>query len=348
MNKPMDRTEDQLVLLPRRRQLGLFRWDGSDAEELAVVGAPAWAPTKLDRSSGYLATLTNDGKKVRAWNLDDDELGEPVIDRKLPERNHIHAMQFVGDQLYLGSEFKRYGILWRTSVEKPDNSWEMVDVPEEVISAGKAVDGFDLRDGRLLAIDNIVLPKYFLTFDVEVPGDPQLEEAVEMPDHGTYEGVFTADSNASWVVIGSGSVGRGGVSRHISFVEPATLRESAVLKYATSKDPSMASFGDSPDFPVDLAVTDEYLYLARGSTGVEAFDIQDILDEAPEPPEAPGDVRGRGPRPIDVSEVPSQMLKLDSDAKVLSVQTAPGQEGCFATLKFDKLEHGWEWLTPNY
>jgi hypothetical protein len=42
------------------------------------------------------------------------------------------------------------------------------------------------------------------------------------------------------------------------------------------------------------------------------------------------------------------MLKLDSDAKVLSVQTAPGQEGCFATLKFDKLEHGWEWLTPNY
>jgi hypothetical protein len=255
-------------------------------------------------------------------------------------------MEFVGNQLYLGSEYRDHGILWRAPVEEPDGSLETVDVPEEVVRAGKAVDAFDLRDDRLLAVDNIALPKYFLTYDVTDPVDPNLTDVAKMPHHGTYESVFAADSSTSWIAMASGSVGHGGVTKHISLVDPATLSESTAIRYADFRDALTRIRGSSPEFPVDVAVTDDFLYLARGSRGVEVFKIEDILQEKPEPMDVPEEVRSSSPPTLDASDVPSRKIAPESDAEVIAVQTLPGQEGCFATLKFDKLEHGWEWLEP--
>jgi len=66
------------------------------------------------------------------------------------------------NNLFVGGEMGKE-ILIQYQIKK--NQWEKLEVPKEVQMWGKAVDDLVINDSLLIAIDNLIIPKYFITLN---------------------------------------------------------------------------------------------------------------------------------------------------------------------------------------
>lgn len=54
---------------------------------------------------------------------------------------------------------------------------------------GKAVDDLLQKGTTVIAVDNIVYPKYIIEYDFKDPEHPVLAKSYRLPDNGTYESI---------------------------------------------------------------------------------------------------------------------------------------------------------------
>jgi hypothetical protein len=85
------------------------------------------------------------------------------------------------------------------------------------MSDRKEFDALIVHQDRLIAVDNIILPKYLVIFNLqsEEIGNPRFET---LASHGTYEEIISVANNECYLIILSSTVGDRGSSRYISIV----------------------------------------------------------------------------------------------------------------------------------
>src|SRR5690606_14964784 len=70
--------------------------------------------------------------------------------------------------------------------------WYNLQIPKEVMFPGKAIDDLVVNDSLLIAIDDIVMPKYVLFYKLKPQGKLELSHFKELKSNGAYESIFQA------------------------------------------------------------------------------------------------------------------------------------------------------------
>jgi hypothetical protein len=162
-----------------------------------------------------------------------------------------------------------------------DLRWQSIDVPRSVLTFGKGIDGFALHDRTLIAVDDIVLPRYYLLYDVTDARSPRFIEARKLPAHSSYERITSVASNERALAVLSTTANHGHFGVHVSLVDLATLEERAVL-HASKRSSLRRASSPVVDFSA-VALTDRTLLIAAGKAGIGALDIDPWLAAAGEP-----------------------------------------------------------------
>lgn len=146
---------------------------------------------------------------------------------KLPGTPSIHALFVVDDVVFVGSDAGK-SMLGYVDL-RGSLKWQPIVVPKEANWTGKGVDGFARRGSKLVAIDDIVMPRYLFLLDISSPRNPQWIEHRHLPAHSSGERIRSVVSNEEIMILLSSSANHGAASLHIGFYDLETLSEYATL-----------------------------------------------------------------------------------------------------------------------
>lgn len=134
----------------------------------------------------------------------------------------------------------------------------------------KDIDALAIQDDRLLALDNVVMPKWLLIFELTDAG-AQGPSRIKLPDHGTYERIEGAAYRDGRFAVLSRTVGMMGASKHVWLLDGSSYgQEGNAYSFEASFDPRY----DEGFLPLicaeDIAVCRDILVLAGGRYGLIA------------------------------------------------------------------------------
>ncbi|MDH6308231.1 hypothetical protein M2451_001144 [Dysgonomonas sp. PFB1-18] len=90
------------------------------------------------------------------------------------------------DNVFIGGIIGREALIQYNIRSK---KWYSLDIPVELIFPGKAVDDILIKDSLLIAIDNIVLPKYALFYKLNAAEKYSFSHLTELKSNGAYENI---------------------------------------------------------------------------------------------------------------------------------------------------------------
>lgn len=130
-------------------------------------------------------------------------------------------------QVIAGGHSRKGEALWTRALGR-DRVWTSISLPDVVRKRGKSIDAVFARDDELIAIDNILMPKWILVYELL----PALREAgvelVRLPSHTTYEQIAHATEGQDVYAIYSSGVNHGIRSYYVSLIRKKNLAEIAV------------------------------------------------------------------------------------------------------------------------
>lgn len=113
---------------------------------------------------------------------------------------------------YFSNDIKSHELVATYSISQ--NKFTAVEMPFKEYD--KCIDDLLLDNDKIIAVDNIVYPKYLLEYDFSNPDFPNLIVSHSLPANGTYETIKKGTLNESYIALISSSIGMDGGGRHIN------------------------------------------------------------------------------------------------------------------------------------
>lgn len=175
----------------------------------------------------------------------------------------ITALMLHGDLVYVGGRAP-FGLLLGLVSLRGKLAWTPMEIPQDAHgSPGKGIDGFALHEGRLIVVDDVVFPWYFLIYDLSDPASPKPV------------GLRMFHGHVSSMACGHGLLAlrqirptHRQIRRFTRLYDLATLDERGSLE-----GPEGASeWGDVPGIP-GVAFAEGKLLMAQGEQGLGVLDL---------------------------------------------------------------------------
>jgi len=172
-------------------------------------------------------------------------------------------------KLFIGGEMGKE-ILIQYQIKK--NQWEKLEVPEEVQMWGKAVDDLVVNDSLLIAIDNIVTPKYVLFYNLKSEAKVELVHFKELKHNGAYESIHQGRITETYIGLLSDTYsGYVGATNHITIYNNLDLTNSFALS-SNQNDKNYHNF-------TDFVLTKDKVVIASKEKGLGIFEIKESYFE---------------------------------------------------------------------
>ncbi len=117
------------------------------------------------------------------------------------ENNHVFLNNIISHELVVS-----YSI--------PSDKFIVVDMPFK--KDNKCVDDLLIDNNKVIAVDDIVYPKYLIEYDFSNPDYPYLIKSYNLPKNGTYERISKGTLNEDYIALLSSSFGMDGGGRYIN------------------------------------------------------------------------------------------------------------------------------------
>jgi len=186
-------------------------------------------------AGGWIAAVTGKGRRLWAAQIDAALKVTSVSSRLLPDGVRATSTATVGQRLFVGGTMNRGTWLGMGDFREPAPGLQALALPTGMEVRGKPIDDLLVYGSRLLAIDNMVLPKWILVYDMNRGERPALVHHGMLPHHHTYEHIHHGAVGGGWLAILSSSVGRAGSFRHLAIYDAGSFREFAVLSFETDR-----------------------------------------------------------------------------------------------------------------
>lgn len=207
------------VFLPVEGQFWVCRADGAQVEPLAIAPGEPGATRRFSDDGSEFGVLDQGGKRLGHYQmLQQAPWFESVRPHAtLPKKGIAHALLVHGGALFAGGHGNTGESLWvRRDGRQPD--WDVVPLPDGIGRRGKAIDALFVHDQELVAIDNILLPKWILVYPMKHGLDAAGVRKYSLTSHTTYETVLRAtEGNRVYAVLSRG-VNHGIVSFHLALI----------------------------------------------------------------------------------------------------------------------------------
>lgn len=165
------------------------------------------------------------------------------------------------DNLFIGGEMgKEILIQYHLKSKK----WFQLEIPKEVIFFGKAVDDLVVNDTLLIAVDNIIMPKYILYYHLNSNDKLNFSHFKELKSNSSYESIHKARITNCYLGLLSTTMNHGTVREHITIYSDLNLVKSFAITVGFKKNMTFK----------DFILVDDKLYIANSSKGLGILKIQ--------------------------------------------------------------------------
>lgn len=169
------------------------------------------------------------------------------------------------DNIFVGGEMgKEILIQYHLKNEK----WYQLEIPSEVVVWGKAIDDLVVNDSLLIAIDNIVMPKYVLFYRLNSNGRLDLSHYKGLKHNGAYESIHQGRITETYIGLlsdtHSGYVAR---TNHITIYNNLDFSNSFALS-SNQMDKKYHTF-------TDFILINDKIVIASKEKGLGVFEIKE-------------------------------------------------------------------------
>lgn len=168
------------------------------------------------------------------------------------------------DNLFVGGEMgKEILIQYHLQNEK----WHQLEAPKEVVLFGKAIDDLVVNDSLLIAIDNIIMPKYILFYRLNTNGKLEFSHYKGLKHNGAYESIHQGRITETYIGLLSDTYsGYVGATNHITIYDNIEFTNSFVLS-SNQKDKDYHTF-------TDFLIVKDKIIIASKEKGLGIFEIR--------------------------------------------------------------------------
>lgn len=276
----MSTTHERAMVLPLDGEAALFRWTGERLEQRAGVSVPKAAPWAASIEADLLC-YAHENKIHLLRGVFSGELAAPQV-IAVPGKDYaFHSLALKGGVLFAGGRCGDEVVGW-LDTESSAPVWRGLEVPKDVRRWGKSVDSFVLDGDRLIGLDDILLPKWWLVYDASDPRAARLIDFPSLAPHSTYEVFHHATLAHNVIATVSSSMNHGNARVHLALYDRRTLAaigSISALAGPLSARYSRAAREGARDF-LHVDGHDELLVLCAGAEGAALLDLREV-DTAP-------------------------------------------------------------------
>lgn len=218
---------ETLLVLPIDGALMVCRHTPAGAAVLGPVPGMTDAEAFQEPGSRRVVVMDSGKKRAGLFELLDEE---PWIKRvlpfaALPKDCHGDVALAVGEGLVVGGHSKSGESLWCRHPAQATDRWAPLELPKQIKRPGKSIDGLHQDGRRLIAVDDVMAPRWLILYRLEGDERLSLEKKVLLPAHFPYERIVDSHlgEKTLWLVSRGARRGEGaafvwGVDRK-TFVE---------------------------------------------------------------------------------------------------------------------------------
>ncbi len=149
-----------------------------------------------------------------------------------------------------------------------DKKWFSLEIPTQVLIPRKAIDDLLVNDSLLIAIDNIVMPKYILFYNLNSNEKLSFSHFKELKSNGAYESIYKGKLNSKYLGLLSGTFsGYVGSTEHITIYKGLELSKSFAIS-TNQNDKNYHTFND-------ILIIEDNIIIASKEKGLGIFNIKD-------------------------------------------------------------------------
>jgi len=206
-----------LNLLPGPEGWHLCACEAERVERLSAFPLPGWMMWCWSDDRRHVLTVDQGGKRVTTYRLEGEAFVRTMSPSTLPKDVKAHCIAMKGEQPYIGEKS-----LW---VPRGPREWEHIPMPEFAQGEGKRLDGILLDGDRLVAVDDILLPKYNLEYDVSDPATPVYVGSKRIRANISYERIYSVAGGTRWFVTLSRGINHGNQASYCTVFHLETLNQ---------------------------------------------------------------------------------------------------------------------------
>ena len=187
---------------------------------------------------------------------------------KIPIGFNTQTIEYHKSYLFIGGDWETGPFFYAYNIR--DEDWHKINIPTEIFFPGKAIDDFIVVSDSLIAVDNIVMPKYLIYYPLSFLPDTEASRIFELESNGTYESIRKAVTSEGYIGLLSGTAG--GYSKSNS-------DHVTVIKKANNSDGFSISSRKNKPFDYykwnDIEIVENKLYIASWEKGLGRIRIKE-------------------------------------------------------------------------
>jgi hypothetical protein len=219
---------NHFVFLPHAGVMWLCTANGKAVTPLAIAPGTADAIWRLSEDGTEFGNIDQGQKRIGHYKILDQApwvqpLKPPLT---LPKRALANDILIHQGELVVGGHSQDGEALWIRSPQD-DRSWISIQLPQEVRARGKSVDALFADGSKLVAIDNMKIPKWILVYELTQPFNTAQPLVIPLKSHTTYEKVHVCAEGEHTYALYSTGINHGNVHYCVSLLSKNTLTEIA-------------------------------------------------------------------------------------------------------------------------
>lgn len=174
-----------------------------------------------------LVIVNHDSTKFHYGRIKNSKFEEEVV-REFPEKFRINTIELKDGFVYLGGNWSEGELFYVFDLKSKE--FYPVPIPNEAYRPGKAIDDILFLDDKIIAVDNIVEPKYLIHYAIKDLPHLKDGEFFKLPFNGAYEHIYKGSVNEEYLVLLSSTYsGWIGGGNHISILKSEDLNSNFSL-----------------------------------------------------------------------------------------------------------------------
>jgi hypothetical protein len=335
----MGSKRSDIILLPHGETLALYTVHGNDVVFYHDISPDRDALFAIDYLNRSVGIVDQRGKRATIYSLHDDGIERVAPPLTLPAGVAAHSIALRNHTLYAATHTTKNnveGTLWYIPANISAGEIHKMGMPSSADSfvSEKTMEAILLTGNRLIAVDNIVIPKWNLLYDINDENNPIFLAQLEIPVHTTYEHIYLASIGDDFFALASHGQNHGFESVFLSIFDTTGVTEL----YCYHSDLNGYLSGDSKGVYTSMAFDGNILYFTtdKGYLGKIDFNAGGHSDRETQ-------IQKRHRQGS--SGYPSiEYMKIREPHQVSRVQTIPGKRGFCVELHHNEKGDVISWI----
>lgn len=176
----------------------------------------------------YTVIIEKNTRTMNLFSLTNEE----IIRKEIPFEMQIKSVLITGENIFAGGLSNRKGLIVHYSIDT--KNFSLLEIPEDAdFLKAKAIDDLLIDNDLLIAVDNIVMPKYVIYYKLS-SDSAEYSHYKQLRTNGTYERIRSGRISNYLMAILSSTTGRGGGFDHITVYNKDDITKNLAVSDRTS------------------------------------------------------------------------------------------------------------------